>query len=191
MKTLKYNIEFHTYWHCGSGLAAGADVDALVIKDKNNMPYIPGKTIKGLIREAVDEIIGVRPNCFNEDDYLKVFGYLDDGGSEKKDEEMKKSDSFFTNANLVEYKEIVKDKLQRFLFTSISNTAIDPEGVAKEHSLRKIEVVVPCKLSGEIINVPDSMVKILSDAAKFIKNLGANRNRGLGRCTIIVKEAIA
>lgn len=191
MKTLKYNIEFHTYWHCGSGLAAGADVDALVIKDKNNMPYIPGKTIKGLIREAVDEIIGLRPNCFNEDDYLKVFGYLDDGGSEKKDEEMKKSDSFFTNANLVEYKEIVKDKLQRFLFTSISNTAIDPEGVAKEHSLRKIEVVVPCKLSGEIINVPDSMVKILSDAAKFIKNLGANRNRGLGRCTIIVKEAIA
>ena len=53
---IKYKIEFHTDWHCGSGLAAGADVDALVVKDKNGMPFIPGKTIKGLVREAVEEI---------------------------------------------------------------------------------------------------------------------------------------
>ena len=189
MKTLKYTIEFHTYWHCGSGLAAGADVDALVIKDKNEMPYIPGKTIKGLMREAVEEIISLRPDRMNEEEYLKVFGYLDDGGSEKKEVEMKKSESFFTNANLVEYKEIVKDKLQRFLLTSISSTAIDSDGIAKDHSLRKMQVVVPCKLSGEIINVPDGMVSLLSDAAKFIKNMGVNRNRGLGRCTINVEEA--
>ena len=33
MKNLKYSIQFYTNWHCGSGQAAGADVDALVVKD--------------------------------------------------------------------------------------------------------------------------------------------------------------
>ena len=51
--TLYYNLTFFTDWHCGSGLAAGADVDTLVVKDKNGLPFVPGKTLKGLIREAV------------------------------------------------------------------------------------------------------------------------------------------
>jgi CRISPR/Cas system CMR subunit Cmr4 (Cas7 group RAMP superfamily) len=53
-KTIEYQIEFFSEWHCGSGLAAGADVDALVVKDKDKLPFVPGKTIKGLIREAAD-----------------------------------------------------------------------------------------------------------------------------------------
>ena len=52
MSTIKYEIEFFSNWHCGSGLAAGADVDALVIKDQEGLPYIPGRTLKGLLREA-------------------------------------------------------------------------------------------------------------------------------------------
>ena len=35
---LHYQIQFHTDWHCGSGLAAGADLDALVVKDKEDLP---------------------------------------------------------------------------------------------------------------------------------------------------------
>ena len=54
---IKYKIEFHTDWHCGVGLAAGAGVDALTVKDKNGLPFVPGKTIKGLVREAVEEIL--------------------------------------------------------------------------------------------------------------------------------------
>ena len=53
MKTIKYKIEFFSNWHCGSGLAAGADVDSLVIKDNDGLPFVPGKTIKGLLSEAV------------------------------------------------------------------------------------------------------------------------------------------
>lgn len=60
---IHYSIKFHTDWHCGSGLAAGADVDALVVKDKNRLPFIPGKTIKGLVREAMCDIIGFRQGC--------------------------------------------------------------------------------------------------------------------------------
>lgn len=65
MKDLNIVIQIHSQWHCGSGLSAGADLDALVIKDPNNMPYIPGKTVKGLIKEAVEDYISFAGNALD------------------------------------------------------------------------------------------------------------------------------
>ena len=56
-KTINITIRFFSQWHCGSGTSAGADVDELVVKDKNGMPFIPGKTLKGLIREATEDYV--------------------------------------------------------------------------------------------------------------------------------------
>ena len=181
---IKYTIEFHGYWHCGSGLAAGADVDALVIRDKNKLPYIPGKTMKGLIREATNELLFLSQGeqCRENEDYFKVFGYFEDDK-----EKMHKSESFFSNATLneAEAQAIINQNLQRFMSTSVSQTAINEEtGSASRHSLRKTEVIVPCILEGEIQEVPDTIADTLLDALALIKRLGVGRNRGLGRCTI-------
>lgn len=187
MKNIHYTITFHSYWHCGSGLAAGADVDALVIKDKDGLPYISGKTIKGLVREAVDEILTMHGVTEASDDYLALFGYFDD---DKTD--MHKSESFFTNAELKEAESIKNQGLKKHLYTSVSQTAIDTEtGTAKKHSLRKTEVVVPCELEGDILNVPDQMVDTVKEALRFIKCMGVGRNRGLGRCTMVGSEVLA
>lgn len=191
MKVIEYTIKFHSYWHCGSGLAAGADVDSLVIRDKDGLPFIPGKTMKGLIREAVDEILTIcgKSFAYNEEDYLKLFGYVDDETEEnKKDVEMKKSESFFANAEVTDAEAIKRNNLQRFMYSSISSTAIDENGVAVAHSLRKTQVVVPCTLKGRIYEVPEGMVEHVLNALRFIKNMGSNRNRGLGRCTLDGKE---
>ena len=176
---IRYKIEFHTDWHCGSGLAAGADVDALVVKDKNGMPFIPGKTMKGLVREAVEEIRGFQAKQ-DDEAFVKAFGFFDN--KERKE----KGCMFFTNAELKkeEYNAIVSSDAARFIFRDIANTAIDKDGIAKEHSLRKMEVVVPCTLHGEILNVPEGMVDEIIQSFGFIKRMGQNRNRGLGRCTI-------
>ena len=176
--TIKYTIEMHNYWHCGSGLAAGADVDALVIKDRNGLPYIPGKTVKGLVREAADLLCQMQaktPQGYNE-----TFGYFDN-----KDEKMK-AEAYFGNATLsdAEVKQITDNRLQRFMYTSIANTAINTDTeTAEEHSLRRMEVALPCTLHGEILDVPEAMADVLLKALGLIKNLGVDRNRGLGRCT--------
>lgn len=183
MINLQYQIEFHTDWHCGSGLSAGADVDSLVVKDENQLPFVPGKTIKGLFREAVECIAALRGLQI---DYLlgESFGFFDDKHP------MQKGCMFFTNAELPDTKKsiILNNKLAKYLYHDISNTAIGSDGVAKEHSLRKIQVTVPCTLFGEIMNVPDGMKELITDAMHYIKRLGQNRNRGLGRCTINIKE---
>ena len=179
MKKIGYEITFHTDWHCGSGLAAGADVDALVIKDKDGLPFVPGKTIKGLLREAVEYL------SFDDELVTQAFGKT----NEKETGVM--SSLFYSNAVLREGErtEILANQLVSYLYRSISSTSIDDEGIAKEHSLRRVQVTVPCILQGEILIMTDEInekeiEKLFEKAFAYVKCIGVGRNRGLGRCTI-------
>ena len=178
MSKIKYEIEFFSNWHCGSGLAAGADVDALVIKDKNGLPYVPGRTIKGLLREAATIL-------YHENEAIgNIFGISGDEDNHQT------GCSFFGNATLphAEYKYIVEQKLAPHLYQTFASTSIDENGIAKDNTLRKIETVVPCKLEGEILNVPDGAEHLLEDAMCYIKRMGTGRNRGYGRCKISIRK---
>lgn len=175
---MRYKIEFFSYWHCGSGQTAGADVDELVVRgDASGLPFVPGRTLKGLLREAVANILLLR------------------GGEEGSVEELFGSESrqgrlYFTNASL-------SDALRRslrstpdidpeMLYRSLSSTAIDEErGVAKEHTLRRIETAIPCTLYGEIAGIGSADEEaLLEEALKYVKRLGLGRSRGYGRCEL-------
>lgn len=184
MKDIKYKVEFFSNWHCGSGLAAGADVDALVIKDKNELPYIPGKTMKGLIREAVEDILFLTQNE-KVVQIRNIFGFFEDD----KDMAMQGC-SFFTNATLSQplQEQILGQDVARYLYRSFSSTAIEENGIARDHSLRRIQTTIPCVLEGAILNVPDEFEEEMINGLKYIKRLGLNRNRGLGRCQFTVIE---
>ena len=177
---ITYKIEFFSEWHCGSGLSAGADTDALVIKDSEGFPYIPGKTLKGLFREAIEELIELKDTSteIEKKAFKNSFGYFSDNKAEGK-----KGSIFFTNAELELKEQIKQAKAQCYLFRRITSTAID-NGVAEANSLRSMETVVPCTLTGEILDIDDSLETLMKDSAMFIKRLGQNRNRGLGRCDI-------
>lgn len=173
---IRYKIKFLTDWHCGSGLAAGADIDMLAIKDENGYPYVPGKTIKGLLREAVETISSLR----NTNSELgELFGQEDaDQGFCK---------AYYSNAELpVAIKNMIPGTEIKYLFRKISSTRIDENGIAVDHSLHSIETAVPCSLVGVVKNVPEEMCDLLEDGLKFIKRIGLYRNRGLGRCEITI-----
>ena len=165
---MKYKVTFLDYWHLSSGLSAGAKFDSMVTKDKDNLPYIPGKTIKGLIREMAEL------TC-NKEFVTKCFGSSSDIG-----------ECNFSNAEIEENtkKTIINNSLQNQLFDEIASTKIDENGIAESGSLREIEVVVPICLFGEIKNISDDYKQEMIKALKKIKRMGLNRNRGLGRCKI-------
>jgi CRISPR/Cas system CSM-associated protein Csm3 (group 7 of RAMP superfamily) len=173
---INYEVKFLDYWHISSGLSGGSLYDILVLKDKNNLPYIPGKTIKGLVRENLFNLIG-------ESKTKELLG----------DEGEKLSKLYFSNALIhkEEYNEIVSNNLQEYLYDTLSFTKIDEKGIAVDDTLRDIEVVVPISLYGKIELIeeisPDDK-KNLIKALKMIKRMGLNRNRGLGRCHIDIKE---
>ncbi len=165
---MKIEIKFFDYWHCGSGSSGGSESDLVVIRDDRGLPFVPGKTIKGHIRE-IAQIIG-------DNDFIDICL----GNKEGKDGEC-----YFSNAVI---KESIDSELIPYLYKTISYTQIDEKGLAKTNSLREIEVVIPIKLYGTIDfsdnakRYEDEMKKIL----KQIKRVGLNRNRGLGRCEISV-----
>lgn len=190
MKEINYQLEFFSNWHCGSGLAAGADVDLLVVKDRNGLPFVPGKTIKGLVREAVEDVLTFSGE--SREIVVQIFG-----NSEERDNAGNKANAkgncFFSNAELSEQEAtaIVTNNLTDHLFLSVASTAIDENGIAKKHSLRKMQVAIPCTLEGRIIcntEFTDEQVMVIEKGLKLIKRLGQNRNRGLGRCEFSIKK---
>lgn len=179
---ITYNIDFFSEWHCGSGLSGGATADMLLIKDKYNLPFIPGKTIKGLLREAIEDILSLGDYSKYESPFFEAFGYSDGQN------EIHKGCAFFTNAHLRKDLQdlIISNNIHSHLYRNIASTAIDDNGIAKKHSLRVIETAIPCTLEGQILNIPDNLENLIKDGLMYIKRIGLNRNRGLGRCNIKV-----
>ena len=200
----KYEIQFYNEWHCGSGLAAGADLDALVIKDRQHLPFIPGKTIKGLVREAVEDYYTFNNTEYSED-FIKYFGNSKDKDNRKVDDNNSKDDFdkkrddnidairfgslYFSNAELpdIEKKELTNHHAQDYMYTSIASTKIDENGTASKTSLRKMEITIPCKLEFYIHSeeeISNDFLEVINKSVGLIKRIGQNRNRGLGRCQI-------
>ncbi|MEZ5038500.1 MAG: RAMP superfamily CRISPR-associated protein [Saprospiraceae bacterium] len=206
MKTLTYSIEFLTFWHTGSGLYGGVDANAAVIRDKEGFPFIPGKTIKGLLREA-GMFLSTLPADFPPDFVNRIFGEATDKTGNKNTYGV--NSCFFTNAELTAY---VKEQLspqtienghtkaqvpndenlkkkQSMLFEKIASTAIDENGQALDHSLRQMEVTIPLMLYGSITDFPDNEddLAALKKCLAWMKRLGMNRSRGLGRCVFNIQ----
>jgi len=188
MADLIYKIEFLSDWHCGTGLTSGSDVDLLVIKDENGLPFVPGKTLKGLLKEAAKTIKEYDSTIEKWDEFIKsIFGIETEKGSNITEE----GKCYFSNAVLSEklQKDLINTpKLKETLYRKIASTAIDDNGTAKKHSLRKIEVTIPLEMYGKISEFDKQYKDMMNKCFNYTKRLGTTRNRGLGRCIITIYE---
>lgn len=181
MTKIDYNVSFLTYWHAGSGLSAGAQADSVVIKDERGLPYFPGKTLKGVFRDAFKslKISGI----LGEMNEIGLFGQENIPGNK----ELKVGSLFFSNAELPERESLAKSKnLIPGLYDNLASTEINSaSGVAERGSLHVIEVCVPLTLSGTISGFTSLKdAEVFTQVFAFTKALGGHRNRGLGRCVI-------
>jgi CRISPR/Cas system CSM-associated protein Csm3 (group 7 of RAMP superfamily) len=53
--SITYNLTFKTPFHCGTGLRA-ALIDRTVVRDRDEYLYVPGSTIKGVVREHCERL---------------------------------------------------------------------------------------------------------------------------------------
>lgn len=182
MNSINYKIEFFSFWHIGSGITGGTYADNLVLKDSNKLPYIPGRTLKGLFREASEEIARLNNNLISSSEIEKIFGKREGDGL--KDE----SCTFFKDAVIskVLAEKIIEGNHQESLYHVLSSTKLDMNGLADDGSLRQLEVSVPLSLFGTIELFDQVDVQLLKHSAAWVKSLGLNRNRGLGRCKISI-----
>lgn len=187
MITIEYSIEFHTYWHVSSGLSGATYADTLVNKTREDLPFIPGKTLKGLLREAASEINRFDPELVTTDFINTIFGVT----PEIKDgESIKATDvghAFFSNAQLSAYLTThIKPEQKALLYRVLASTKIEANGIAEDKTLRQLEVSIPMTLYASIAHFPDNKAysEQMNYCFKWVKRMGLNRNRGLGRCTL-------
>lgn len=212
IKQSHLSIDIRSYWHAGTGRGSGSHLDALVERDSAGLPFVSGKMIKGLLRDAVtraaqwDVLTYTRdddlPNAEALVDYLFGSSGFDDKGLPRDETHagfLKFSDARMPQA-LVEWLEgssAEHQALRDGLFRSVYSTAIQSDtGVAKQGSLRAQQVTVPMTLQAQIF-VIDAKANacpfptllrewhsILSQALPLVNAVGANRTRGLGRAVL-------
>ncbi len=173
----------------GKGFAQVIDIDTAI--DSCGIPYIPGKRIKGCLRELAADVLHVEKNKIN-----LLFGHSgnDKSGSLSVSDARIKDYGIqmgqirqLINANKVRGNDITE------LFCSVrAATALENETI-KDKSLRFIRVVnrlspidhEPLKFYADM-SFEDNDQETVSRLVKGLRKIGYHRNRGLGsvKCTL-------
>jgi len=193
-------FDIHSYWRAGTGHGAGALLDELVHRDIYGLPCLPGRTVKGLLRDAVcraeqwehiDKNLTV--DCFGEENGLSL---------ETKPGAIIVSDACIDDEVRNYLSALLQSKsdklnqdgkmLRRGFFHPIYATRIEHEtGCAQDKSLRGMEVAIPLKLTATLSVLPNSQLvdnnnwhEQLKKCLPLIRNIGSSGSRGLGRVTV-------
>ena len=176
----------------GKGFAQVIDVDTAV--DAYGIPYIPGRRIKGCLRELAMDVLHEEKR--NVEKLFGVSGNDRSGSLSVSDARIKDYDvqldqiRYAINANKIKPNDITE------LFCSVrSATALEDETV-KDNSLRFVRVVnrisptdqKPLKFYADI-SFDDDDQETVSRLTKALRNIGYHRNRGLGYIKCSLEDA--
>ena len=182
-------LTFHSVWRTSSGQADGPHLDDCVERDETGLPFLPGKTLKGLFRDAAAQLLAF--GRAQPADFQAAFGRHVDQVPKASD----LSARFLTEKGRIRFGSAQMPESWRnwarangdqaildALFDTRATTAIDEETrAARTGTLRRQEVIVPMTLSAAIHSGEPGDKALLENCFPLIRILGASRNRGFGR----------
>lgn len=189
-------ITFHSDWHIAASAGGGILADAVLVKDGQKIPYIPGRALKGALREGA-RLLG---KC--RGDLAKCENYYFGSGS--SDHEVKNAGrieisrgelpediySLLTECDMTTREDYVRD-----MTTIRMQTAIEKNGVVKPQSLRSMECGIPgITFKATITSYSQAGDawdrQYLASVCAAVKSIGAGKSRGLGQCSIRLVQDI-
>ena len=196
MTRINLTHDFQSYWHCGNGRGVGDIYDAVIQTDTSGLPYIPGRTFRGVLRECVERYLSLSGKDMKTDDIF---------GNETKSGLLSVSD-FTLHPDVKQ--SILVENLQSLMRTAISSTAIndyskpekqsgktDNRGSALKGSLRTVQVAIPLSLRGYLSHIQNKEIEadikdILESSLPFFYiGIGSYRRRGFGRVSVKITGA--
>ena len=187
-------ITFLSEYQVSSGLGDGHWADSWLVRDHNGLPYLPGRAVRGALREAawrlgqcredlrlVESLLwGTRSTnrVSNRQGILRV-------GQGELPSELKDS---LVQIPPSERETVIRDMSVIRVQTALVN------GQVKATSLRTIECGIPGLTFLSEVGIADGLVpsclnkEWLKDYLRAVcaglKSMGGNRSRGLGRCEV-------
>lgn len=213
---IKYELKFESPFHCGTGLAEGL-IDRTVMRDQKEYLYIPGSTIKGVLRETCERIakiygLTVR-DVHNEAAAAKSFTEQPDiteviFGSRFREGALffdpavmaDKSKRFFNSSDKKR-----KNEKPKYLFMQTEHrtqTAISRRtGIVKKQALYTSEFGISSlyfegKIHGHLKGMANEVSDLPGPFSLFLlvaglaatERIGANRSVGMGRCRFEITD---
>ena len=201
MCTRYLRLTFDSDWHVGSGAGIPGSVDRQVLRDEEGFPYVPGKTLTGILRDTAEWIADVRDTSEEGNKWKNVLIGL---FGEQPESHGGTQGGFASGAavgigsatlsrDLRNYIQGLRNAsgpdLRAALFTVRPGVKIDrATGRALEDHLFSTERVRGCTLYAPIkyLRGPlsEDEEKLLGDAVRAVRRLGGKRRRGGGRCRL-------
>lgn len=199
MNKLSLCFDIRSYWHPGTGRGSGSALDAVTHRGSDQLPALPGRSIKGLLRDCITRAATL--GWYHGDDPTStLFGWRPNDPDQARPASAPQRGCLrFSDATLPPAeRDYLSDHpgLLAGLYRSHYSTAIDPaSGTAMEASLRGIEVIVPLRLYCDVSLIPGTEAapqwqQQLTTALPLLRAIGSHRNRGLGRVHVSEGQAV-
>jgi CRISPR/Cas system CSM-associated protein Csm3 (group 7 of RAMP superfamily) len=175
----------------GNAEGYGATIDKDSVFDEVGLPVIPGKRVKGILREQAELL----EKFGNISSPVKVL-FGDTGITDKNTEYLSVSNFSITDYDLnqqylkylIQEKEISRSEIIEYFTCLRMMTKIDDDGIAAETSLRTNRVLKKglCFI-GELI-FDENQIVDFKKIASLTRRIGSIRNRGFGHIQCIFPE---
>lgn len=177
-------FKFSSYWHAGTGRGEGARLDAVVARTADGLPLLPGRSVKGLMREGVQ--ILEDGGHVQAGTTARLFGAAAAEHDRRFDStpgELRFSDAVLDDPSVLG----LSADARSGLFDEVASTRIAENGLAQDETLRRIEVAVPLTLHAVAESDQDgAWIGVLTQAAPLVRAAGSGRHRGMGRVSVTV-----
>lgn len=170
-------------WLVAGGFDRSSGADQVQVRDSEGFPYIPGRTLRGLLREACETAAACEAGSALDALVASLFGREGEEGCLALTDATLPQEVVAAVLRAQDIEE--REGLLRLFCGLVARTALTEEGVAKEPTLRISEVGIPGLVFLAQLSAPDkSSLQFLAFAAGLVRRLGACRYRGLGRCRL-------
>lgn len=206
-ESFQVTLSFESDWHIGSGAGRPGDVDRLILRDHNSLPYVPAKTLTGIWRDACEQVAwgldgGQRHGVWSQwVDYL--FGDQPALTTTPAEGAPRPAALSIRSAHLPEsLQTALNDRpvLQTALTFIKPGISIDPSsGCARKDFLRFEEMVrsgavlqATCELNFADLELEQRQTAyaLLVAGTKLVERMGGKRRRGAGLCRLQVEEDV-
>lgn len=199
-------------WHIGSGAGRPGDIDRLIQKDTDNLPYVPAKTLTGMWRDACELVALGLDNGDNGGVWMQwvdfLFGDMPALNQEAQTAllsprpaalSVRSARIFRPLRQALDSHDLESQKILKEALTFVKpGISIDPvTGCAKEDFLRFEELVrggtvleADCKLNLEGLAQKQQLTacSLLMAGTRLLERLGGKRRRGMGKCLLEIER---
>lgn len=170
-------------------------IDADPVVTKEGFPYFPARTFKGLLKEALREVLEIQGKHAEADRICAELFGLPDGPEAAllRFKNLYLNDFAQAQSLLPAYKAKFPNALDPGRVTAhytweVAQTAIAADGVAKDRSLRNFRAIRPAQTFIGTIEFkgqdPSNYINFLHQAASQLRYAGTKRNRGFGKIKV-------